>query len=253
MTATHPYLDLPGPIAFAHRGAAENVAENSFQAVERAHSLGYTHVETDIQATRDGVAVLFHDATTERLLGRKGRIRDLDWSELEGAELRGGGEVARLDQVLRAFPRLRLNLDAKTDDAVRPMGDVIEAAGARDRICAASFRAARTRALRLRFGPELCWSPASVGVGRAYLSSKLWLPLGYPPCLQVPTHWNGIPIVTPRFLHAAHRRGCKVHVWTIDDPVEMERLLDMGVDGLMTDRPRVLRDVMRARGHWDQA
>ncbi|WOI56999.1 glycerophosphodiester phosphodiesterase family protein [Palleronia sp. LCG004] len=251
--AVHPYLDTQGPIAFAHRGAAESTAENSFQAVERAHSLGYTHVETDVQATRDGVAVLFHDDTTDRLLGRKGKIRDFDWADLEGMELHGGGEIARLDQVLRAFPRLRLNLDAKTDDAVKPMGDVIAAAGALDRVCAASFRSARTQALRMRFGDRLCWSPAMGGVAKAFFAARMHMPFGYPPCLQVPTSWNGITIVTDRFVAAAHRRGAQVHVWTVDEPDEMERLLDLGVDGLMTDRPRVLRDVMRRRGFWDQA
>lgn len=249
----YAYLDAPGPIAFAHRGAAERHAENSFEAVERAVGMGFTHVETDIQATSDGVPVLFHDDTTDRLLGRKGRIADLDWHTLSGLELAGGGRVARLDEVFRAFPRLRLNLDAKTDDAVRPMGDAIAAARAQDRVCAASFVQARTDALRLRFGPELCWSPAMGGVAKAWFAARLRLPGRFAPALQVPTHWNGIAVVTPRLIQAAHRRGSQVHVWTIDAPDQMHALFDMGVDGVMTDQPKVLRDVMTERGAWGQS
>ena len=209
------------------------------------------HVETDIQATRDGVPVLFHDDRTDRLLGRSGTIADMAWDDLAGAELIGGGRIARLDVVLRDFPRLRLNLDAKTDDAVRPMGVVIESADAVHRVCAASFRYARTRALRLRFGDALCWSPATGGVAKAWIAARVKLPVAFPPCLQIPTHWNGIPVVTPNLVAAAHKRGSQIHVWTVDAPDQMAELLDMGVDGLMTDRPQVLRDVMRRRGQWN--
>ncbi|MBJ3762866.1 hypothetical protein ILP92_08925 [Maribius pontilimi] len=245
------YLDAPGPIAFAHRGAAEGCAENSIEAVERAAAMGFTHLETDIQSTSDRVAVLFHDDRTDRLLGRRGTISDLSWDELSRMELSGGGRVARLDEVLGSFPRLKLNLDAKTDDAVRPIGDAVLAANAVDRICAASFRSSRTYALRLRLGDDLCWSPAMGGVSAVYLASHLHLPARFPPCLQVPTHWKGIPVVTPNLVRVADKKGCQIHVWTIDEAAQMEALLDMGVHGLMTDRPQVLRDVMRARGHWD--
>lgn len=251
--ATFPYLDAGGPIAFAHRGAAENAAENSYQAIERAVSMGYSHVETDVQATSDGVAVLFHDDDTRRLLGRPGTIADLDWPTLEDLTLKGGGQVARLDRILRDFPRLRLNLDAKTDAAVKPMGDAIAAANAVGRVCAASFAQSRTDALRLRFGDDLCWSPALAGCAKAFFAARLRLPLAFPPCLQVSTHWNGVAVVTPRLIDAAHAKGCQIHVWTIDEADQMKDLLDMGVDGIMTDAPRVLRGVMTSRGLWDQS
>lgn len=243
----HPYLDAPGPVAFAHRGHADGVAENSAEAVDAAVSLGYRYVETDVQATRDGVAVLFHDERTDRLLGQPGRIADHEWSDLRSRRLIGGGRIARLDAVLSDHPRLRLNIDAKTDNVVRPMGDAV--GGALDRICAASFDPRRTRALRDRFGPALCWSAAKAGIARIWAGG--WgVPIGEraAPCLQVPPTWNGIPVVTARFLAAAHRRGAAVHVWTVNDPDEMHALLDLGVDGLMTDDAPVLKDVMTSRG-----
>lgn len=245
--ARHPFLDARHPVAFAHRGHADGVAENSAEAIDAAVSCGYGYVETDVQATRDGVAVLFHDATSDRLLGEPGRIADRDWSELRTRRLVGGGRLARLDAVLSDHPRLRLNIDAKTDDVVRPMGDAIE--HALDRVCAASFVASRTRAFRDRFGPSLCWSPATAEIARVWAAG--WgVPVGGrgAPCLQVPPTWRGIPIVTPRFLEAAHERDAAVHVWTVNDPDEMHALLDLGVDGLMTDDAPVLKNVMISRG-----
>ncbi|SPJ22241.1 glycerophosphodiester phosphodiesterase family protein [Palleronia abyssalis] len=246
---THPYLDVPHPIAFAHRGAAESCCENAAEAIQCAVDLGYDYVETDVQATSDGVAVLFHDDTTDRLLGRPGCIRELSWAELSRMDLVGGGRVARLDQVLADHPNLRLNIDAKTDDVVRPMGDAIK--GSLDRVLAASFKFHRTKQLLDRFGQRLCWSPSLGGAARVWLRG--WrVPAGgaQVPCVQVSTKFKGIPVVTTRFLRAAHATGTKVHVWTVDDPQEMTDLLDLGVDGLMTDCPRELRQVMQERGAW---
>ncbi|WP_375261339.1 glycerophosphodiester phosphodiesterase family protein [Palleronia sp.] len=247
--ARHPYLDASDPIAFAHRGHADGVAENSAEAIDAAVSAGYGYVETDVQATRDGVAVLFHDDTTERLLGEPGRIADRDWTDLSTRRLVGGGRIVRLDEVLSDHPRLRLNIDAKTDDVVRPMGDAIK--GALDRVCAASFDTRRTRALRQRLGSRLCWSPAMAEIARIWAGG--WgVPVGGrgAPCLQVPPTWRSIPIVTPRFIKAAHDRGAAIHVWTVNDPLEMHALLDLGVDGLMTDDAPALKEVMTSRGFW---
>jgi len=246
-----PYLDARRPRAFAHRGCAEGCAENSFEAVARAVEMGLGYVETDVQATRDGVAVLFHDDTTDRLLGTPGRIADRDWADWARTGLAGGGGLARLDTVLDAFPGLRLNIDAKTDDVVGPMARAIADARATDRVCAASFDIRRTRALRERLGPRLCWSPAMGGV--AALWAWGWgvaAPGETAPCYQVPLRWKGIPLVTRRVVAAAHARGAEIHVWTVDDPAEMTRLLDLGVDGLMTDRPRILIDALSRRGAW---
>lgn len=248
------FLDTNGPIAFAHRGAAMGCAENTHEAVETAVSMGYRYVETDIQASRDGVPVLWHDETTDRLLGPPGRIADYEWSDLAARRCTGGGRPTRLDQILSDFPDLRLNLDPKTDDAVKPMVRAIKMANAVERVCVGSFKPARISALRDALGPDLCWSPGHAEVARHWLRG--WgvpVPSGNAPVLQVPLHWNAVPVVTRRMLNAVHVRGVHVHVWTIDDPQQMERLLDLGVDGLMTDRPKVLKSVFQIRGLWPQS
>lgn len=246
----HPFLDHPRPIAFAHRGGALEAEENTLQAFERVVALGYTHVETDVQATRDGVAVIFHDATLERMLGREARVDTVTWAELAQLRTPNGAQVPRLDDMLAAFPALFVNLEAKADAVVEPMIQAIRRAEALDRVCVGSFASARTTRLRNALGPGLCWSPAHVGAARLWLAG--WgLPLSVAfPVLQVPMRFRGMPVVTRRLIRAAHARSVQMHVWTVDDAGTMERLIDLGVDGIMTDRPSVLRVVMRQRGLW---
>jgi glycerophosphoryl diester phosphodiesterase len=219
-------------------------------AFSHAVGLGYRYLETDVQGTRDGVAVIFHDADLERLAGRPGRIAELTWSEVSRLRVRGQ-PIPRLEELLERLPEVRLNLDPKNDEAVEPMAHALDRARALDRVCVGSFNSRRIRRLRQLSGGRLCWSPGPSGVLQAWLTGR-GLPLGMPACgaLQVPVRAYGLPIVTPAFVAAAHARGLQVHVWTVDARVEMERLLDMGVDGLMTDRPTLLREVLQARGLW---
>lgn len=247
----HPFLDHPKPIAFAHRGGALEVEENTLGAFGHAVKLGYSHVETDVQATRDGVAVIFHDDTLERMAGRPERVDALDWAELRRVRTRGGAEISRLDDVLAGFPGLYVNLEAKSDAAVEPMAAAIKAAGALGRVCVGSFQPRRTARLCAALGPGLCWSPAHAGVARLWLAGwGLPVAVGGFPAVQVPPTHRGIPLVTKRFVRAAHARGIEVHVWTVDEAAEMERLIDLSVDGLMSDRPTLLREVLAGRGLW---
>lgn len=247
----HRFLDHPRPIAFAHRGGALEAEENTLPAFARAVALGFRHLETDVQATADGVAVVFHDDTLERMAGRPERIAELSWAGLSRVRLRAGGAVPRLDALLEAFPESFLNLDPKSDAAVAPMAAAIRRAGAVGRVCIGSFTPARTARLRALLGEGLAWSPGHAGVARLWLGG-LGLPVGRPgfPAVQVPTVWRGVPVVTRRFVTAARARGVQVHVWTVDHEAEMDRLLDLGVDGIMTDRPSLLRAVLARRGAW---
>ena len=248
----HPYLDVDGPIAFAHRGGAGSFPENTLRAFRRAVDLGFTHVETDVHATADGVAVAFHDDSLDRVTDGAGVVGDLDWGQVRRALVDGTDPIVRLDELLEELPDTRINIDPKSDAAVGPLVEVLRRAGAVDRVCVCSFSDRRTRRVRDQIGDSLCVGAGPRGIARL-LAASARLPAPGPfdfHAAQVPVRSRGLTLVRPAVLAAAHRHGVAVHVWTIDEPAEMQRLLDMGVDGIMTDRPEVLRKVMIDRGHW---
>ena len=250
--APHPYLDVDGPIAFAHRGGAEEFPENTLRAFRHAVDLGFTHVETDVHATADGVAVAFHDDSLDRVTDSRGAVGDLAWSEVRRARVAGTDPILLLDELLEELPDTRINIDPKSDAAVGPLVEVLRRADAVDRVCVCSFSDRRTRRVRDQIGDRLCVGAGPGGIARL-LAASARLPTPGPldyHAAQVPVRSKGLTIVRPAVVAAAHRHGVAVHVWTIDDPAEMHRLLDMGVDGIMTDRPAVLRQVMIDRGHW---
>jgi glycerophosphoryl diester phosphodiesterase len=245
------YLDHPRPLAFAHRGGALEAEENTIAAFAHAVELGFRYIETDVQATSDGVPVLFHDDTLRRITGAKGCVADYTFDELSRLRTRTDHQIPSLDEVLARFPETCFNLEPKTDDVVAPLAEVLRRHGAIDRIGIGCFEMRRTMRLRELLGREVCWSPSRRDVFRVWLEG--WgVPQGSGEfaCLQVPPRFRGIPVVSRRFVEAAHARGVQVHVWTIDAEDEMERLLDLGVDGLMTDRPSLLKRVLQRRGEW---
>ena len=251
---THPYLDAEPPLGLAHRGGAREAPENSLRAFRRAVTLGYQYIETDIRATADGVPVVFHDESLDRVTERVGRIRDLPFEEVKKAHIGNAERVHSLQEVLDHFPDVRFNIDIKEDNAVAPVLALLRRADHRERVCVASFSRNRLLAVREAFGESVCTSlaPSEVAVllshsrlGRAFAGGRL-LPRG-PACVQVPPRTTRVRVVTPAFVDAAHARGWPVHVWTIDEAEQMHALFDLGVDGIMTDRPSVLRSVMDQR------
>ncbi|MBA4862068.1 glycerophosphodiester phosphodiesterase [Streptomyces sp. PSKA54] len=252
-TATrHPYLDHPGPIAFAHRGGAAGGLENTVAAFRHAAELGYRYMETDVHATSDGRLVAFHDATLDRVTDAGGRIADLPWSEVQHARVAGTEPVPLFEELLEIFPDVRWNVDMKADPALLPLMDLIERTRAWDRICVGSFSEARVARAQRIAGPRLATSYGTRGVLGLRLRS-----IGVPAavrrsavCAQVPETQSGVRVVDHRFVREAHARGLQVHVWTINEAKRMHALLDLGVDGIMTDHIETLRDVMKDRGIW---
>jgi glycerophosphoryl diester phosphodiesterase len=249
-----PFLDHPLPLAFAHRGGAAGGLENTMTAFARAVDLGYRYVETDVHATRDGRLVAFHDRTLDRVTDVVGAIAELTWEQIAGARVGGAGTVPLLVDVLDAWPALRLNIDVKSDAAVDLLADTVRRTGAIDRVCVGSFSDARLTRVRAALGPRLCTSLGPRGVLRLRAASLLGRrgsgATAGVPCAQVPPRAAAVPVVDRRFVDRAHRLGMQVHVWTIDDADEMNRLLDLGVDGIMTDELATLREVYAARGLW---
>ena len=247
-----PFFDSAHPIPIAHRGGGTEWPENTMLAFSSAVRLGFRYLETDVRVTADGLLVAFHDERLDRVADRPGRLCDLPFEELRHVRV-GGEPIPRLDEVLGAWPEARVYIDAKVDDAVAPLVEAIARFGAEDRVCVGAFSTHRVRRLRRLSGGRLATWMSSGEIVRLRLAS-----LGLPApafassvsSTQVPVRHGPVPLVDRRFVAEAHRRGIAVHVLANDDRSEIERLLDLGADGILSNCPTVLRDVFLARGIW---
>lgn len=257
MRTGYPFLDEGGPVlAFAHRGGARHPdlvgLENTRAAFAHAVELGYTYLETDVHVTRDGILVAFHDALLERVTDGAGSIEALESATLARVRVAGRESVPTLASLVEAFPDVRLNIDLKSDAAVAPLAAFVCEHGLADRVLVGSFSGRRIRRFRRLAGFRIA-TAASPGEVAAYLLLPAALARRLarePAALQVPHRRGPLVVAGPRLIRRAHAAGLHVHVWTVDDPQDMRFLLECGVDGLMTDRTDILRDVLLRRGDW---
>jgi glycerophosphoryl diester phosphodiesterase len=261
-------LDGDWPVNFAHRGASARAPENTLESFRLATEDEAGGLETDVHVTRDGHVVAIHDDTVDRTTDGSGLVREMTLAELQSLDAgfrftpdggatypyRGKGvHVPELREVLWEIPDLAVNVDIKEarPDVEEAVLRVIEGAGAQDRTLVVSEHTPVVGRFRRLSGGRVR-TGASRGESRLfyYLSGLRLEGLLRPAydALQVPVRHGERELVTPRFLEAAHGVGVRVDVWTIDEPAEMRRLLDLGVDVVMTNRPEVLAGVMRGRG-----
>jgi glycerophosphoryl diester phosphodiesterase len=252
----HPFFDNGGrPIGFAHRGGALYVGsiglENSMLAFEAAVKLGFQYLETDVTTTSDGVLLAFHDKRLNPLSDLAGVVADLPYETVQRARLGGREPIPQLSEVLTAWPDVRLNIDCKVPNAMEPLARAIEQHRAWDRVCLASFSMRSLGRLRRRLGPRIATSYSKAGVAALHVlptEPLRRLAVGSPGlAAQVPPSWSGIRVLTQRFIDRAHALGKHVHVWTVDDPADMRRFLDMGVDGIFRPSRRASRRLHRPR------
>ena len=239
--------------AIAHRGGAWEAPENTRLAFQRAVDLGYRYLETDVRATSDGVAVIFHDGSLDRTTNSSGVIRELPWRRVRTARIHGRQPIMSLVELLEEFPRTRFNLDLKEANSVAPFVEVMRRMNAWDRVVVGSFSHSRLQQARRIGGPRLATSQSPREIARLWLAARGRGGRYRPPparCIQVPPTFGGRTIVEPGLLNLAHGIGWAVHVWTIDSAGQMNDLIDVGVDGIMTDRPTLLREVLRQRDLW---
>jgi glycerophosphoryl diester phosphodiesterase len=238
----------------AHRGGAIEHLENTLPAFQACVDMGYRYVETDVRVTADGVLVVFHDPTLERVTDRTGRIDAIPWSEVSTARIGGREPILRLEDLLGAWPDVRFNLDIKAAGVLAPLVRTVRRLKIADRICLGSFSDARIAAARRLFGPSVCTALGPKGVAALRLSSYSPRAAGLvriqAGVAQVPLQLGGRALVDERFLTAAHARDLQVHVWTVDTEAETTAMLDLGVDGIMTDRPAMLKQLLEKRGQW---
>lgn len=243
----------------AHRGGAllaANVGrENTLRAFTNAVELGYRYLETDVHVTADGVLIAFHDEDLDRVTDSTGAIADLPWAQVRQARVGGSEPIPRLDDLLEAFPDQRFNIDIKAPGAVDPLVAAIQSHGAQDRVCVGSFDGARLRRFRRLAGSGVATSSTTRGVVWTRFVPfvpRLLSATGL--ALQIPVDHvlagRRVRLVTSGLIATAQAAGRQVHVWTVDDPVQMHELIDLGVDGLISDRIDVLRSVCVERGLW---
>jgi glycerophosphoryl diester phosphodiesterase len=248
-----PYLDHPRPLAFAHRGGSAHFPENSWKAFEHAVELGYAYLETDAHATADGVVVAFHDKTLDRVTDSSGAIASMTGAQVAAARIGGTEPIPLLEDLIMAWPQIRFNVDVKDEPVIGPLVEVLRSTSAWDRVCITSFSGRRLQATRQLLPRPVCMatSPAAIGAIRA------GTPVGalaarfarqYVGCAQIP-----VRMASAQFIRRAHAAGLQVHVWTVNDPVIMTSLLEIGADGIMTDETVALRDLLIARGQWAPA
>lgn len=237
---TH-YLSPASPRVLAHRGLAVEAPENTMMAFIAAVDAGATFLETDTHATADGVAVLAHDPALDRVAGRDVVIEQTLWKDLSEIDLGQGERVPGLREALLALPDARWNIDLKSDAAVVPAVRAIVEAKAVDRVLLTSFSERRRRQAQ-QLLPQVATSASQRIVMQALAAQRLGLRgrlakiLEPVIALQVPRRAKGVEIISERSVAAFKRAGVEVHVWTINDPAEMQELLDLGVDGIVTDR-----------------
>ncbi|MGF1663674.1 MAG: glycerophosphodiester phosphodiesterase family protein [Kineosporiaceae bacterium] len=260
----HPALTAP-PLGLAHRGFTPPVPgrtghawENTIEAFTAARATGLRHLELDVHATRDGVCAVVHDPDLRRVAGVDARVRDLAWEQVRRLRVRGEHPVPRLEEVLDAFPDAVLNVDCKTPATVAPLVATLRARPVADRarVLVASFDGRRSAAVA-RAVPGVARSAGTIATLAVRLAAVLpgtalprviarrWARGAH--ALQVPERYGPLRVVTPRFVELAHDVGLQVHVWVVDDPRDMRRLLDLGVDGLVGDRADLLAAVLRER------
>lgn len=256
MKTPSPYLETPVPLAIAHRGFSPDGRENTLPAFRAALDLGYQYLETDLNTTADGVTLVFHDATLDRVTDQSGAIAELPYAVVSRARIGGREPVPTLRELFQALPGANFNIDVKDARSAANLAALIEEFGLHDRVCVASFSDMRRREVLRRLSRPVACSPGKKLLV-AYFALQAWAPapvmralMRAADVLQIPTRHKNLELVTRRSVARAHRAGLKVHVWTINEPAEMHRLLDLGVDGIMTDRADVLAGVMRERGYW---
>lgn len=247
------YLDGPTPLAIAHRGGALDGAENTLSAFGRALDAGYGYLETDVHVTRDGVLVAFHDDELDRATDRVGRIDEQSWEQVRAARVGGVEPIPTLAEVLVAFPEARFNIDPKSDAAVEPLVRTVRDHAAEHRVLVGSFDQRRLLRVR-RLLPGVATAMGPWEVRALKLAARRVLPRALVPrtaaCAQVPELHEGTRIVDREFVRTAHACALQVHVWTVNEAAAMHRLLNFGVDGIVTDAIDVLRRVLEERGVW---
>jgi glycerophosphoryl diester phosphodiesterase len=253
------------PVAIAHRGSRLLWPENTMEAFSGAVDLGYRHLETDLRVTGDGVLVCLHDPTVDRTTDGSGPVTDLAFDELssldagyrhmgvDGRVFRGRGiRVPTLEEAVLSYPEVSFVVDLKTENLVGPLHHLIERLGLHERLIVGSFSDRRLEEFRQASTGRVATSTGATLARSWLVASRVGRGVrGEASALQLPRHSRGLRVIDRKLIESAHAHGLQVHVWTVNNRSEMAALLDLGADGIITDRPDVLKEVLEERGQWD--
>lgn len=213
--------------------------------------MGYQCLETDVQTSADGTPYAFHDATLERLTRDKRQIADLGDAEISDLRIEDRHPIPKLADLFEAFPNALFNLDPKTWSAIQPMADLIKSTAKQQQVCIGSFSGRRINAVLKALGPDICHSIGTAEAAKFYLATQSGIKIRTKAhCIQFPVKYYGVPLITRRVVDFAHRIGLKVHVWTVNDAETIRHLIDLGVDGIMSDECHLLKDELVEVGQW---
>ena len=254
----HPYTALEHPIRFAHRGSRVLWPENTMYAFERAiDDLAYRYLEIDVRLTADREVVVFHDATLDRVTNGSGNVGDWPAEDLKRLDagywfdeehefpLRGCGiGIPTLEELFLTWPDVHVNIDLKTDGSEWPVAEVIRACDRGDRVLVGSFNDRRIARFRRIVMGTVATSAGPTASALMYAASRLGRSIHRPvEAYQLPFDYRGLGI-DRKLVDAVHAADAHLHVWTVNEPEDMDRLIELDVDGIVTDRPDLLNEVM---------
>ena len=240
-------------LPFAHRGASQLAPENTFAAFQIAYDLGFNIIETDVRSSRDGILYCFHDRSLKRMTGSKGNIENLPSCYIDELRINGKHSIPKLENLYEAFPKAYFNIDAKSGECVKPLIDLVRRTQTSRRTCFGSFDQTRLDQIK----SSLINEKFAISMGT---SATLKLFTGYltgksrtikADCVQLPLSRYGIKLINKNTLKYFKSQGLKIHVWTINKATEFQRLIDLGVDGIMTDNCELLKSVLTENNLWD--
>ena len=238
------YLQYDGLAVLAHRGGADESFENTLESFDYSKSLGCKFIETDVQVSADGIPYIFHDDDLKRVLNISSRFDSLSSQEIDKLKIFDQYRIPKLEEALNEFPDISFQIDFKTDEVVAPALDVIKKTKSFERICVASFNSERLKRVRSTY-PDLCISMGPNEVIKTLISSfGLYKGAIDGDCLQIPIRYYGVRVVTKRFVKYLKSKGLKIMVWTINDVKTFEYLIELKVDGIITDKPKLLFETL---------
>ena len=239
------YLNYDGLAVMAHRGGSLEAPENTIESFNYSLEIGSDIIETDIQLSSDGIPYIFHDDDLKRISGLEKNFNELLSSEIDELNIFGDYKIPTLEETLKQFPNTKFQIDFKTDEVVDPAIEIINKfPHIKKNLCVASFSSHRLQNIKSKLS-DVTYSMGpyevlklllkSFGIYRGEISGD---------CLQIPIYRYGIKIVTRRFVDFCKRENIKISVWTINSIEEMNYLIDLKVDGIITDKPKALIDLL---------